>query len=53
MIYNINIVLDIDPASSMIPADENEEYLVDLFTDLLYDLSDIQVQTIEVERLSK
>jgi len=50
MIYSVRLLVAIDPDSSVIPSDENEEYLVDLFHDLLYDLTDLELKAVDIER---
>lgn len=49
MIYNIQVLVKVDPSSNRIPADENIEFLTELFVDLLYDLDDLEVLAIAIE----
>lgn len=48
MMYNVQVLVRVDPSSNRIPADENAEYLTELFTDLLYDFDEIEVIAISI-----
>jgi len=48
MMYNVQILLRVDPSFNQIPADENAEYLTELLTDLLYDFEEIEVIAISI-----
>jgi len=49
MIYNVQILVDVDPSYNRIPADENKEYLTELIVDLLYELDDVEVLAVAID----
>lgn len=48
MMYNVQVLVRVDPSSNRIPADENIEYLTELFVDVLYDVDDVEVISIAI-----
>jgi len=53
MIYNVQILVEVDAANNHIPADESEEFLTDLVKDLIYDADDVKLLAIAIDNVRK